>query len=209
VLRVRIACPWALVDGRQPHPRHQAPYPPTPDCMEGDRGVVPFGGCHTKGGRGTRRRSPPSAPASRSPPASAHSKRRPADRHQPALRRDRQAGMLPLDHLPPSHDAHRANPFDKKSRSTTNCPILACNFSISVSLAALLASVPPEKSLPCRRSPAASMSRSSSDECRASPPAPPASVRPGSPQRHLGLELNRIPLPRRLHCRPSLTSGIA
>ena len=85
---------------------------------------------------------------------------RPADRHQPALRRDRQVRVFPSDHLPTSREAHRANPFDKKSRSTTNCPasigyadvrsalgasLFACSFSISVSLAALAASPAPEK----------------------------------------------------------------
>src|SRR3546814_12270765 len=37
---------------------------------------------------------------------------------------------------PPGH-AHRPEAFAKKSRSTSNCPILACNFSISASLASL------------------------------------------------------------------------
>jgi hypothetical protein len=51
----------------------------------------------------------------------------------------------PLDHLLPPRDAHRANPFDKNSRSATNCPIFACSFAISISPATLAASLAPER----------------------------------------------------------------
>jgi len=61
---------------------------------------------------------------------------RPADRQQAALHRDRQILVCRLDLRSPPGHAHRPEAFAKKSRSTSNCPILACNFSISASLAA-------------------------------------------------------------------------
>src|SRR3546814_13229911 len=62
---------------------------------------------------------------------------RPADRQQAALRCDRQMLVCHLDLRSPPGHAHRPEAFAKKSRSTSNCPILACNFSISASLARL------------------------------------------------------------------------
>jgi hypothetical protein len=84
---------------------------------------------------------------------------RPADRYRPALRHDRQAGMLPLNHLPWVRHVHRANPFDKTCRLTTSRPNLACSVSISQSPVAFAASLASEKApampsvacrLPCR-----------------------------------------------------------
>src|SRR3954454_6389014 len=57
----------------------------------------------------------------------------PADRDQLALPHDRELGVVRVNHLPPPLDAHRPEALAKKSRSTTNWPILACSFSISTS----------------------------------------------------------------------------
>ena len=48
-------------------------------------------------------------------------------------------------HRPPPLDTHRPDAFDKKSRSTTSCPILACSFSSSPSRMPSFASVLPAK----------------------------------------------------------------
>jgi len=146
VLGMRVARSWALIDGRRPHPRHQPPHASTPDRMAEALEVPRHLAAAISGmiqERGVDRRH------QRQHLHRLRHRRivegRPADRHQPALRRDRQAGMRPLDHLPSSHHAHRANPFDQKSRSFTSCPILACSFSISLSPATFAASFAPEK----------------------------------------------------------------
>ena len=61
---------------------------------------------------------------------------RPADLKQRALLNDRQPLVFRVDLLAPPFDAHRPEAFAKKSRSTTNWPILACSRDNSASLLA-------------------------------------------------------------------------
>src|ERR1019366_8396421 len=69
---------------------------------------------------------------------------RSAGRHQRALPPNRQPRMVRLDHLSPPVHAQRPKALDKKSRSTTSWPILACSLSISPSRAPSVASALPE-----------------------------------------------------------------
>src|SRR5258706_10821860 len=55
------------------------------------------------------------------------------DRHQLALAHDREPCMTGVDHRLPPIPAQRSKAFDKKSRSTTSWPILACSFVSSAS----------------------------------------------------------------------------
>src|SRR5260221_9374154 len=55
------------------------------------------------------------------------------DRHQLALAHDREPWMTGVDHRLPPIPAQRSKAFDKKSRSTTSWPILACSFVSSAS----------------------------------------------------------------------------
>jgi len=59
-----------------------------------------------------------------------------ADLQQRALPNNRQPLVLRVDLLAPPFDAHRPEAFAKKSRSTTNWPILACSRDSSASLLA-------------------------------------------------------------------------
>ena len=70
---------------------------------------------------------------------------RPADRHQLALPRDGERVVCRFDHQPPSIETHRRSALAKKSRSTTNCPILECSLSISASPLARATSEAPAK----------------------------------------------------------------
>src|SRR2546422_1758061 len=55
------------------------------------------------------------------------------DRHQLALAHDREPWTTGVDHRLPPIQAQRSKAFDKKSRSTTSWPILACSRAISPS----------------------------------------------------------------------------
>ena len=61
---------------------------------------------------------------------------RPADLEQCALPHDRQLLVCRVYLLTPPFNTHRPEAFAKKSRSTTNCPILACSRDSSASLLA-------------------------------------------------------------------------
>src|SRR3990170_5052983 len=56
------------------------------------------------------------------------------DRHQLALAHDREPWMTGIDHRLPPITAHRSKAFDKKSRSTTNWPILGSSPSTSLGM---------------------------------------------------------------------------
>src|SRR5947209_13182442 len=70
--------------------------------------------------------------------------RRPADRNQLALPNNGQPPVARLNQRPSPLHTHRPDAFAKKSRSTTNCPILACSFSTSSSRMPSFASPLPE-----------------------------------------------------------------
>src|SRR5271165_4125945 len=117
VLGMRNRCPWPLVNRHQPHPGHQPP-----DALAADRiALAPQMARHLA--RAIPGRLPGRLVVEPGP----------ADRNQFTLPHHRQLGVPGLNHLPPPLDAHRPEAFAKKSRSTTNCPILACSFSTSAS----------------------------------------------------------------------------
>ena len=99
------------------------------------RDAAPSGANHTTAPPGTASIKRISAQVQRRPPTGLAIEPRAADRHQLASPHDGQPRMLGLDHLTPPLPAHRPDAFAKKSRSTSNCPILACRFSTSASAA--------------------------------------------------------------------------
>jgi len=146
VLRVRVAGSRPLVDRRQPHLRHQPPHPPAADVYTLARQMADHLPVAIPRHIEERRVDHP------------HQRqrffglglwriieRRSADRQQTALRRDRQIGVHLFDHPVPSIHAHRRHALAKKSRSTTNCPILECSLSISASPLARATSEAPAK----------------------------------------------------------------
>ena len=77
---------------------------------------------------------------------------RPFYREQPALPGNAQALVVPgFDQAFPPGVAQRPKALAKKSRSTVNCPILACSSLIWASLAAPARSALPKRSRPCSR----------------------------------------------------------
>src|SRR4029079_12327755 len=134
VLRMRLTGLGPLIDRRQAHPGHQPTDAMAPDATA----VAPQMPRHLPRAVPGRLQELLVDETHQKQVLSAvwrgfAVERRAADRYQLALAHDREPWMTGVDHRLPPIQAQRSKAFDKKSRSTTSWPILACSFVSSAS----------------------------------------------------------------------------